>query len=254
MYTIDFTGKVVLVIGAGTGIGAAIARGFAAAGAALAVSYHGSKTGAEAVAEFARGAGSRCLLIQADSRSVSELEAAVDKTVAEYGTIDVMVYNAGLTDPRPLFEITEEEWDRTLDINLKGMFFCARRTADHMRKQGTQGNIILLSSVHSIQAYPDHQHYASSKGGINMLTRSLGRQLAPLGIRVNAIAPGSIYVEKFHGIYDPVEAGKSIPIGRVGRPEEMADIAVFLASERASYITGHVLFADGGMTLPLHLG
>jgi NAD(P)-dependent dehydrogenase (short-subunit alcohol dehydrogenase family) len=254
MYTIDFTGKVVLVIGAGTGIGAAIARGFADAGATLAISYNGSKTGAEAVAEFARKAGSCCLLIQADSRSVTELEAAVDKTVAEYGTIDVMVYNAGLTDPRPLFEITEEEWDRTLDINLKGMFFCARRTADHMRKQGTHGNIILLSSVHSIQAYPDHQHYASSKGGINMLTRSLGRQLAPLGIRVNAIAPGSIYVEKFHGIYDPVEAGKSIPMGRVGQPEEMADIAVFLASERASYITGHVLFADGGMTLPLHLG
>lgn len=253
MYTIDFTGKVVLVIGAGTGIGAAIARGFADAGATLAVSYHGSKTGAEAVAEFARAAGRRCLLVSADSRSVADLEAAVDKTVAEYGTIDVLVYNAGLTDPRPLFEITEEEWDRTLDINLKGMFFCARRAADHMRKKGTHGNIILLSSVHSIQAYPDHQHYASSKGGINMLTRSLGRQLAPLGIRVNAIAPGSIFVEKFHGIYDPVEAGKSIPMGRVGQPEEMADIAVFLASERASYITGHVLFADGGMTLPLHI-
>jgi glucose 1-dehydrogenase len=253
MYTIDFTGKVVLVIGAGTGIGAAIARGFADAGATLAISFNGSKTGAETVAEFARKAGSRYLLIQADSRSVPELEAAVDKTVAEYGTIDVMVYNAGLTDPRPLFELTEEEWDRTLDINLKGMFFCARRTADQMRKQGTHGNIILLSSVHSIQAYPDHQHYASSKGGINMLTRSLGRQLAPLGIRVNAIAPGSIYVEKFHDIYDPVEAGKSIPMGRVGQPEEMADIAVFLASERASYITGHVLFADGGMTLPLNI-
>jgi glucose 1-dehydrogenase len=254
MYTIDFTGKVVLVIGGGTGIGAAIARGFADAGATLAVSYHGSKGGAEAVAEFARAADRRCLLIPADSRSVAEVEAAVDTTVEAYGTIDVLVYNAGLTDPRPLFEITEEEWDRTLDINLKGMFFCARRAAARMSEQGKQGSIILLSSVHSILAYPGHQHYASSKGGINMLTRSLGLQLAPLGIRVNAIAPGSIYVEKFHGVYDPVQAGKSIPIGRVGRPEEMADIAVFLASDRASYITGHVLFADGGMTLPLNLG
>jgi NAD(P)-dependent dehydrogenase (short-subunit alcohol dehydrogenase family) len=175
-------------------------------------------------------------------------------TVEEYGSIDALVYNAGLTDPRPLFEITEEEWDRTLEINLKGMFFCARRAAAHMRDHGTQGSIILLSSVHSIQAYPDHQHYASSKGGINMLTRSLGLQLAPLGVRVNAIAPGSIFVERFHGAYDPVEAGKAIPIGRVGRPAEMADIAVFLASDRAGYITGQVLIADGGMTLPLHLG
>jgi glucose 1-dehydrogenase len=253
MYTIDFTGKVVLVLSGGTGIGSAIARGFADAGATLAVSYNGSKTGAEAVAAFAQAAGRRCLLIAADSRSVADVEAAVDSTVKEYGTIDVLIYNAGLTDPRPLFEISEEEWDRTLDINLKGMFFCARRAAAVMRDQHKPGNIILLSSVHSIQAYPDHQHYASSKGGINMLTRSLGRQLAPLGIRVNAIAPGSIFVEKHLGIYDAAEAGKKIPIGRVGRPEEMADIAVFLASDRASYITGHVLFADGGMTLPLGL-
>jgi len=170
MYTIDFTGKVVLVVGGGTGIGAAIARGFADAGATLAISYHGSKAGAEAVAEFARAAGRRCLLIPADSRSVAEVEATVDATAEEYGTIDVLVYNAGLTDPRPFFEITEEEWDRTLDINLKGMFFCARHAAARMRDQGRQGSIILLSSVYSIQAYPDHHHYASSKGGINMLT------------------------------------------------------------------------------------
>ena len=253
MYTIDFTDKVVLVLGGGTGIGAAIARAFADAGATIAVSYHGSATGAEAVASFARERGRRALLCEADSRQVADVEAAVDRTVQEFGTIDVLVYNAGLTDPRPLFELTEEEWDRTLDINLKGMFFCARRVAAVMRDQQKQGSLIFLSSVHSIQAYPDHMHYAASKGGINMLTRSLGRQLAPLGIRVNAIAPGSIYVERHHGLYDPAEAGKGIPLGRVGRPEEIADAALFLASDRASYITGHVLFADGGMTLPLQL-
>jgi glucose 1-dehydrogenase len=255
MYTIDFTGKVVLVVGAGTGIGAAIARGFNDAGADLAISYHGSKEGAELVAHDVEAAGHRCLLRAADSRSVPEVEALVDETVRALGTLDVLVYNAGLTDPQPLFDLSEEQWDRTLDINLKGMFFCARRAAALMREQGRPGSIVLLSSVHSIQAYPDHAHYAASKGGINMLTRSLARQLAPLGIRVNAIAPGSIYVTQHQGrtLPPPPGLGRTIPLGRVGVPSEMADIAVFLASDRASYITGHVLFADGGLTLPLVL-
>jgi len=254
MFTIDYTGKVVLVVGAGTGIGAGIARGFNDAGADLALSYNGSKEGAEAVAREVQNAGHRCLLRAADSRSVPELEGLVDATVHSLGALDVLVYNAGLTDPQPLFEVTEEQWDRTLDINLKGMFFCVRRAAAYMRDQQRPGSIVLLSSVHSIQAHPDHAHYASSKGGINMLTRSLARQLAPLGIRVNAIAPGSIWVERpGQPVAPPPGEGKKIPLGRVGRPAEMADIAVFLASDRASYVTGHVLFADGGMTLPLVL-
>jgi glucose 1-dehydrogenase len=255
MFTIDFRGKVVLVVGAGTGIGAAIARGFGAAGADLAISYHGSKEGAEAVAREVEASGHRCLLRAVDSRSVPALEALVDETVGAFGTIDALVYNAGLTDPRPPFEITEEQWDRTLDINLKGMFFCARLVARYLRDQRKPGSVVLLSSVHSIGVMRDHAHYAASKGGINMLTRSLGRQLAPLGIRVNAIAPGAIYTNRHReqNLYDPQEVGKKIPLGRVGTSEEMADIAVFLASDRASYITGHVLFADGGLTLPLPL-
>jgi len=245
----------VLVLGGGTGIGSAVARAFADAGADLAVSYHGSKAGAEAVVAQAETAGRRCLLRQVDSRSVPALEGMVDETVRTLGALDVLVYNAGITEPHPLFEITEEQWDRTLDINLKGMFFCARRAATHMRDQGKPGSIVLLSSVHSIQAYPDHPHYEASKGGINMLTRSLARQLAPLQIRVNAIAPGAIYVERHRDgrLYDPEVIGRKIPLGRVGRPDEMGDVAVFLASDRASYVTGHVLFADGGLTLPLQL-
>jgi len=125
--------------------------------------------------------------------------------------------------------------------------------AAHMRKRGHPGSIVLLSSVHSIQAYRAHAHYAASKGGINMLTRSLALQLAPDGIRVNAIAPGSIYVERDQGTLDLEEMGRHIPLGRVGRPEEMAEVALFLASPASSYITGHVLFADGGLTLPLNL-
>lgn len=255
MFTIDYTGKVVLVVGAGTGIGASIARAFGDAGADMAISYNGSKLGADVVAAAIEAAGHRCLSRAVNSLSVPEIEAMVDETVKTFGTIDVLVYNAGLTDPQPLFELTEEQWDRTLDINLKGMFFCARRVAAYMRDQNRPGSIILLSSVHSIQAHPDHAHYAASKGGINMLTRSLGRQLAPLGIRVNAIAPGSIYVkqENGHTLPPPPGLGQTIPMGRVGVPSEMADVALYLASDRASYVTGHVLFADGGLTLPLQL-
>jgi NAD(P)-dependent dehydrogenase (short-subunit alcohol dehydrogenase family) len=255
MYTIDLTGKVALVLSGGTGIGNAIARALADAGAELAISYLEGEPGALTLAEQMRATGRRCFLRVVDSRDISAVEGFVDATVETFGALDILVYNAGLTDPQPLFALTEAQWDRTLDINLKGMFFCARRAADHMRRQGRPGSIVLLSSVHSLQAYPDHPHYEASKGGVNMLTRSLGRQLAPFGIRVNAIAPGSIYVERHREqqLYDPEAVGRRIPLGRVGRPEEMADIAVFLASDRASYVTGHVLVADGGLTLPLAL-
>lgn len=255
MYTIDFSGKVVTVIGGGTGIGAAIARGFGEAGADLAVSYQSSKEGAEQVAADVRSTGHRCLLYAADGRRIADVEAVVDATVAAYGVIDVLVYNAGLTDPRPLFELTEEEWDRTQDINLKSMFFCARRAAEHMRDQRRPGSIVLISSVHSVLARHGHTHYAASKAAINTMTRSLAEELAPLGIRVNALAPGSIDVRRGAAALEPLPGGlgQYIPLGRVGRPSEMADIAVFLASERASYVTGSVLFADGGLTIRMHL-
>lgn len=253
MYVIDFSGRVVLVVGGGTGIGAAIVRAFAGAGADLAFSYYESDP--RPIIEAVQTTGRRGLARRVDSRLVEEIEAMVDETVRVYGTIDTLVYNAGLTDPQPLFELSEEQWDRTLDINLKGLFFCARRAAAHLREKQRPSSMIFLSSVHSIQAMPDHAHYAASKGGINMLTRSLAAQLAPHGIRVNAIAPGATYVERHEkeGLYDPAELGKQIPLGRVGSPDDIANAAVFLASDRAAYITGQVLFVDGGLILPLHL-
>ena len=255
MYTIDFTGKAVTVIGGGTGIGAAIARGFNDAGADVAISYQSSREGAEQVAAEVRATGHRCMLRAADGRRIADVEAVVDETVAAFGAIDVLVYNAGLTDPRPLFELTEEEWDLTQDINLKSMFFCARRAAAHMRDQKRPGSIVLISSVHSVLARHGHTHYASSKAAINMMARSLAEQLSPLGIRVNAIAPGSIDVRRGAAALEPYPANLEdyVPLGRVGLPREIADIAVVLASERASYVTGSVLFADGGLTIRMHL-
>jgi len=254
-YSIDFTNRVVLVFGGATGIGAAIVRAFASTGAAIAFSCYREEEAATAVAAAVRALDRRCLWREVDARDITAIEGFVDEAAQLLGHIDTLVYNAGLTDPRPLFDLTEQQWDQTLDINLKGMFFCARRVARRLLDRGGTGSIVLLSSVHSVQAYPAHAHYASSKGGVNALTRALASQLAPHGVRVNAIAPGVIYTERARaeGLYDPAVLGAAIPLGRVGRPEDIADLAVYLASERAAYVTGQVVCADGGLTLPLTL-
>jgi len=169
----DFTGQAVLITGAGTGIGAAIARAFLSNGATLAATYHGNADGARRLEEAACTAGRLAPIRPVDARDVGQFDAFVAEAIQTLGHVDILVYNSGLTDPQPLFDLTEEQWDSTLDINLKGMFFCARAVAAHMRERGYPGSIVLLSSVHSIQAYHAHAHYAASKGGINMLTRSL---------------------------------------------------------------------------------
>jgi len=253
-YTIDFTNKVVVVLGGAVGIGAAIVSAFSAAGADLAFSHY--REDAQFMADEVRAGRHRCLSREVDARDVTQIETFIDEAVRDFGRIDALVYNAGLTDPQPLFTLTEEQWDQTLDINLKGMFFCVRRAARHIIAREDSAAIVLLSSVHSIQTYPGHTHYASSKGGINTLTRSLACDLAPHGIRVNAVAPGVIYTERARAesLYDPDDMRSVIPLGRVGHPTDIADIAVYLASDRASYITGQVVFADGGLALPLRLG
>lgn len=243
----------VLVIGGAVGIGAAITRAFAVAGARIAFSYYREPSALD-LADELRWAGASCLAREVDARTITEIDALVDAVLEAHGRIDVLIYNSGITDPHPLARLTEAQWDQTLDINLKGMFFSAQRVAKEMARQGS-GSMVFLSSVHGYRAVPDHPHYAASKGATNALTRSLAAQLAPEGIRVNAIAPGVIYTERARAehLYDPAVIAGAIPLRRVGRPEEIADVAVFLASDRASYITGQILVADGGLTLPLPL-
>ena len=250
--TIDLSGKVALVTGAGTGIGVGIAEALAEAGADVALSYHASGAGAENLAAKLKSAGRRSIAVAADLQKVADIDRLVDTAVRELGPVDILINNSGITDPHPPLELTEEEWDRTLDVNLKGMFFCSQRVARVMIEHEIRGSIVNLSSVHSLAAYMNHTHYATSKAGINHMTRSLAKHFAAHGIRVNAIAPGAVEVERYFRTmpdYKRDEWASRIPLGRVGFPSDIGPTAVFLSSEYASWLTGQLIFIDGGGTL-----
>ena len=243
------TNKVAVVTGAGTGIGVGIGEALADAGAAVVLSYHSSATGAEDLAARLRERGARALVHGCDVRDHAQVQALFDATIAEFGRVDILVNNAGITVPQPLLEMTPEDWDKTLEINLRGAFFCTQRAAREMIRQGSGGRIINLGSVHAYAAVPEHGHYAASKGGINLFTKACAIELAPHDIQVNAIAPGAIEVERYHTPdYDRAELGRRIPAGRVGFPSDIGPLAVFLSSEGANYITGQIVWVDGGLT------
>jgi NAD(P)-dependent dehydrogenase (short-subunit alcohol dehydrogenase family) len=249
-------GKVAVVTGAGTGIGAGIADAFASVGASVVVAYFGNSAGAESVVGKITDRGGKAIAQLCDVSDFEQIQVLFDRTVAEFGRVDAMINNSGITDPHPLLELTPDEWDRTLDINLRGAFFCTQRAAKEMIKQGTGGSVVNLSSVHGYSATPLHAHYEASKGGVNMLTKACAIELAPHGIRVNAIAPGIIEVERYHTFpgYDPAAWGRRVPAGRVGWPSDIAPLAVFLCSEGASYLTSQTIWVDGGLTSRMVIG
>lgn len=249
MFTEDLlSGRVAVVTGAGTGIGVGIAEALVAAGASVVAAYHGNAAGAEALAARV-GAPERLVTHRCDVRDHAQVQALFDAALARFGRVDVLINNAGITEPRSLLEMTPEEWDRTHDVNLRGAFFCTQRAAAEMIRQGDGGRIVNLSSVHGYGAVPLHAHYEASKGGINMLTKACAIELAPHDIQVNAIAPGVIEVERYHVPgYDRDAVGSRVPAGRVGSPADIAPLAVFLCSPGASYITGQTIWADGGLT------
>jgi NAD(P)-dependent dehydrogenase (short-subunit alcohol dehydrogenase family) len=209
-------GKVAVVTGGGTGIGTGICQALAQAGAKLMVSPHQNVDGAERTAAALRTAGASAIVQACDVRDHAQVEALFDATLREFARIDILVNNAGITEPHPLLEMTPDEWDRTLDINLRGMFLCTQRAAREMIGQGSGGTIVNLSSVHGFAAVPNRSHYEASKGGINMFTKACAIELARLGIQVNAIAPGAIEVERYFDMpgYDREDWGKRIPAGR----------------------------------------
>ena len=242
--------KVAIVTGAGQGIGKAIALELAKEGAKVVVSDINQEHMDEVVKEIKK-LGSDAIGIKADVSNSSEIGNMAKKTLEQFKTIDILVSNAGIYPFKPLTEMTEEEWDKVLDINLKGCFNCTRAVAPIMIKQKS-GKIVNITSIAgSVIGYSNLAHYCASKGGILGFTRATALELAPYKINVNAIAPGAIRTPGTEVIGEEAlkQLEQMVPLKRIGESEDIAKAAVFLASEDSSYITGQIIVVDGGWTV-----
>jgi glucose 1-dehydrogenase len=245
----DLDGKVALVTGAGSGIGHAIAQCFGREGASVVVNYFGYETEAE---QLAKELSESCpsIAVKADVSNSTEVRRMVDQAVKAFGRIDVLVNNAGIESSHPFLDIPDAIWDKTLDIDLRGAFICAQACGRVMRDHGG-GSIVNISSIHEDFPFPGFTHYCAAKGGLRMMMRNAALELAPFKIRVNNIAPGAIVTPINAATLDDPEKLKAIkqivPLGRMGKPEEVAQVALFLASDRSSYVTGSTYYVDGGM-------
>jgi len=244
-------GKRVLVTGAGTGIGRGVALEFCRQGADVVFHYSHSKDGAATAVEEARRSGAgKVTALQGDFRRVEEAVRVGREAMGFLGGIDVLVNNAGITMNRPFEQVTPEQFDTVYGVNIRAMYFLTQAVVPAMTAQG-HGVVINFSSVHAYEGYQEHTVYAGTKGAIVAFTRVLAVELAPKGIRVNAIAPGAVEVENHHKIfpdYDREAMGRVIPSGFVGQPLDIAKVAVFLGSDDARYVVGQTLIVDGGTT------
>jgi len=253
-------GQTALVTGANSGIGRAIAIALGRAGANVVVNYVAKPEDAEAVSEEIRGGGQRSMVAQADVADEAQVQAMFAAAVREFGTIDILVSNAGMERNSPFHEMTTAQWDAVMNVNLRGAFLCAREAVREFLRRGVRpeisvaaGKIIFTSSVHEVIPWAGHVNYAASKGGLMLLMKSLAQEVAEKRIRVNSIAPGAIRTPINAAAWSTPEAYealmKLVPYKRIGEVEEIGRAAVWLASDFTDYLVGTTLFIDGGMTL-----
>lgn len=252
-------GQKALVTGASSGIGRACALAMARAGAAVAVNYFGSAEDAEAVAAEIAAEGGEAFTVRADVSDEAAVDAMFARTVDSFGTVDIVVANAGVQSDAGIAEMTLEQWQRVLAINLQGQFLCARAAVRAFRRRGMQpgakalGKILCMSSVHEVIPWAGRVNYAASKGGVMLMMKSLAQEVAPERIRVVGIAPGAIRTAINESAWKDDAALREllrlIPYGRLGEPDDIAKAAVWLASDEADYVTGTTLYVDGGMML-----
>lgn len=257
---IELKGQTAIVTGAGSGIGAGIAEALGAAGAAVVVNFSRSREGADRVVRSITERGGASFAFPADVGKESHVKALFEAAIAEYGTVDILVSNAGIQKDAPFLEMTADDWREVLDVNLTGAFLCAREAARVFVRRGivtersaAAGKIIFVSSVHETIPWAGHVNYAASKGGIALLMKSIAQELAPFHIRVNSIAPGAIRTRINRAAWETAEAEEKllelIPYGRIGEPADIANAALWLASDESDYVHGTTLYVDGGMAL-----
>jgi len=249
-----------LVTGSSSGIGKAIALQLAKEGANVVINYSSNEQGANEIVQQIQTIGSKAIAVKADVSKEAEVQQMLRKTIESFGTLDILVNNAGLQKDAPLTEMTIQQWQRVIDVNLTGQFLCAREAVKEFLRRGmissrscSLGKIICMSSVHEVIPWSGHINYASSKGGVMMLMKSLAQEVGKHKIRVNAIAPGAIKTRINKEIWETKDAEKNVlelvPYGRLGEPLDIARIAVWLACDESDYVHGSTIFVDGGMTL-----
>jgi glucose 1-dehydrogenase len=249
-------GKVAIVTGAGSGIGQEIAKRLGSEGARVVIDYVGSEGGADETRQAVEAAGSQAVVVQADVTKMSDVRKLVETAWTQFGSADILVNNAGMEKRSDFWDTPEADFDKVMAVNLKGPFFLTQAFVRRLRDAKKPGRVLNISSVHEDMAFPGFATYCCSKGGLRMLMRDLTVELGPLGITVNNIAPGAIATPINTALLnDKAKLDallKNIPLGRLGKPEDVAGIVAFLASDDASYVSGATFLVDGGLMRNYH--
>ncbi|BBO02041.1 MULTISPECIES: glucose 1-dehydrogenase [Bradyrhizobium] len=259
-FPVTLEGQPALVTGANSGIGRAVALGLAAAGADVVVNYVVDPVSAEEVVHEIEARGRKAIAIKADVSNEDDVRSMFARAIDHFGTLHIVVNNAGLQRDAPLHEMTIDQWNKVIGVNLTGQFLCAREAVREFKRRGIVGDIsaaagklVCMSSVHQEIPWAGHANYAASKGGVMQMMRSIAQEVAPIGIRVNGIAPGAIRTPINQRAWETREAYESlmtlVPYKRIGEPDDIAQAVAWLVSDAADYVTGATLFIDGGMTL-----